>query len=106
LRAPRRAPPPPPHAPITSLISIAAVTFKAEVRKKLSLAPNATSKEAVWSNHIRALNVEQIKAWAAPDGHILWTLANHGWLDFTLNWVATVTRSGVQNFFVATLDDK
>lgn len=82
------------------------ITFKAEVRKKLSLAPNATSKEAVWSNHIRALNVEQIKAWAAPDGHILWTLANHGWLDFTLNWVATVTRSGVQNFFVATLDDK
>ncbi len=85
----------------------AAVTFKAEMHEKASqsAAPDSEAGELALSQ-ARARNVDQISAWAAPDGHILWTLANHGWLDFTLNWVATVSRAGVQHFFVATLDDK
>jgi len=108
------SPPPPNTLPLHSPPNAhprppAAVTFKAEIHKELAAAPDVTWGESEYLYQAvaaMALDVEQISAWAAPDGHILWTLTNHGWLDFTLNWVATVSRAGVEHFFVATLDDK
>jgi len=47
---------------------------------------------------------EQVLHFAADDGLVLWTLANFSWLEFVLNWVASLRRAGVANFFVACLD--
>lgn len=59
-----------------------------------------------WQSKADSLRMKQIKAWAAPDGHIMWTLANFSWLDFVLNWIAAVDLAGIDHFFVATLDDR
>ena len=59
-----------------------------------------------WQDRIDDLRIKQIKAWAAPDGHIVWTLANFSWLDFVLNWIAAVNFAGIDHFFVATLDSR
>lgn len=59
-----------------------------------------------WQDKADSLRMKQIKAWAAPDGHIMWTLANYSWLDFVLNWIAAVDLAGVDHFFVACLDDR
>ena len=59
-----------------------------------------------WQDKADRLRMKQIKAWAAPDGHIMWTLANYSWLDFVLNWIASVDLAGVDYYFVACLDDR
>ena len=59
-----------------------------------------------WQDKADGFRIKQIKAWAAPDGHIVWTLANYSWLDFVLNWIAAVDLAGIDHFFIATLDDQ
>ena len=54
----------------------------------------------------RADSVRRAKELAAEDGLVLWTLGNNSWRDFVLNWVTTVMQAGVENFFVAALDDE
>ena len=75
---------------------------KVEQHKRLSPALDLLG----WQDRMDDLRIKQIKAWAASDGHILWTLANFGWLDFVLNWIAAVNLAGIDHFFVATLDSR
>lgn len=69
-------------------------------------APAAEGLSESQQNDIRAASVYQAKQWAASDGLVLWTLANYGWRDFALNWVATVNHAGIEHWFIATLDEK
>lgn len=48
----------------------------------------------------------EAKGYASKSGFVLWTLANSSWLEFVLNWVKMVKKAGIENFFVATLDDE
>ena len=59
-----------------------------------------------WQGQERQYIIDQIRKWAAPDGHVVWTLANFGWLEFVLNWVAAVNLAGIDHFFVASLDSR
>lgn len=79
---------------------IPGLTIKTRLHRKSN--PNSTD----WDERPNKLQVKQINGYAAPDGHILWTLANLSWLDFVLNWVAAVNLAGIDHFFVATMDDR
>lgn len=67
-------------------------------------SPNRAQVEALDSQ--RVLLAQKARGFAAKDGTVLWTLANLSWLEFVLNWVATVQKANVSHYFVATLDDE
>ena len=42
----------------------------------------------------------------AQDGILLFTMANHHYTDFALNWAYHVRAAGITGYLVAALDDK
>lgn len=69
-----------------------------EVQGKQQLA------DATVQPHVARM--DQIGQWAAVDGLIAWTIANYGWKDFAANWAASARKAGIDNYFVACLDER